>query len=123
MHQHLTETKRRTLARAISYRVMAMISSFAMVGIAGGFLVEISKTVIFYLLERCWLYIPWQIRQGQESQVRIITRAVVYRLLATVVVAYWVGINIALWLAVIQTILFYLNEITWRHVSWGKSNF
>jgi uncharacterized membrane protein len=121
MQQHLAETRQRTAARAISYRVLAVISSFVMIGLISGVVIEITKTLIYYLLERAWLYVPWQISQGRESQTRIVARTVVYRVVATVAVAYWVGIESALWLALIQTILFYLNEIAWRRVSWGKT--
>ena len=92
-----------------------------MLGLISGVVIEITKTLIYYLLERAWLYVPWQISQGAESQTRIVARTVVYRVVATVAVAYWVGIESALWLALIQTILFYLNEIAWRRVSWGKN--
>ena len=117
----LAETHWRTAARAISYRAMAVISSFIMVGIASGVVVEIVKTVIYYITERLWLHVNWHINNGQESQLRVVTRAVVYRVVATVAVAYWVGIEMALWLAVVQTLLFYLNEMVWRRISWGKT--
>jgi uncharacterized membrane protein len=120
MHR-LTETHQRTLARAMTYRFMALLSSLALAGITNGVIVEVVKTLIYYLLERAWLKLAWQVVGGQESQVRIITRAVVYRVVATVAVAYWVGIELALWLAVIQTLLFYFNELVWRRITWGKS--
>lgn len=92
-----------------------------MVGITSGIVVEIVKTAIYYILERLWLRISWQINNGNESQLRVITRAVVYRVVATVAVTYWVGIEMALWLAVVQTLLFYLNEMIWSRISWGKT--
>jgi len=119
--QHLEEKHWRTAARAISYRALAMISSFIMVGIASGIVVEIVKTGIYYTLERLWLRVNWQINNGRESQLRIVTRAVVYRMVATVAVAYWVGIEMALWLAVVQTLLFYVNEMVWLHISREKT--
>lgn len=121
MAQQLAETRWRTAARAISYRALAIISSFIMVGITSGVVVEIVKTMIYFSLERLWLHVNWQINNGIESQVRVVTRAVVYRMVATVAVAYWVGIEMALWLAVVQTLLFYLNEMAWRRISWGKT--
>ena len=92
-----------------------------MVGIASGIVVEIVKTGIYYTLERLWLRVNWQINNGRESQLRIVTRAVVYRMVATVAVAYWVGIEMALWLAVVQTLLFYVNEMVWLHISREKT--
>jgi uncharacterized membrane protein len=120
MQPYLKETHWRTLARAITYRLLAIISSFMLVGIGDGIIVEISKTAIYYLLERLWLYTQWQINEDQETQFRIVTRAIVYRAVATIAVAYWVGIEMALWLALIQTLLFYINERVWQRISWGK---
>lgn len=120
MLKSLNETHGRTLSRAVTYRIMAAISSVAMVGISSGILVEISKTVIYYVLERLWLYIDWEVNNGLESQTRIIARAIVYRAVATLAVAYWVGIESALWLALIQTLIFYINERLWQRISWGR---
>lgn len=121
MQQHLAETHKRTLARATTYRIMAVISSLAMVGIASGILVEVSKTMIYYVLERLWLHLDWQLVQGRETHVRILARAVVYRVMATVAATYWVGIEAALTLAVIQTLLFYFNDLVWQRISWGET--
>jgi uncharacterized membrane protein len=100
---------------------MAVISSLIMVGVSSAIAVEVTKTLVYYVMERLWLLTSWQIQQGQETQLRIITRAVVYRVVATVVVSLWVGIEAALWLALVQTVLFYVNEIVWRRVAWGKT--
>ena len=117
----IQETHQRTMARAVSYRILAVLSSFVMVGVASGIVIEVAKTLVYYVMERLWLLTSWQIQQGQETQLRIITRAVVYRVVATVVVSLWVGIEAALWLALVQTVLFYVNEIVWRRVAWGKT--
>jgi uncharacterized membrane protein len=117
----IQETHQRTMARAVSYRILAELSSFVMVGVASGIVIEVAKTLVYYVMERLWLLTSWQIQQGQETQLRIITRAVVYRVVATVVVSLWVGIEAALWLALVQTVLFYVNEIVWRRVAWGKT--
>jgi uncharacterized membrane protein len=117
----IQETHQRTMARAVSYRALAVISSLIMVGVSSAIAVEVTKTLIYYVLERMWLLTGWQIQQDQETQLRIITRAVAYRVVATVAVSFWVGIESALWLALVQTVLFYVNEIVWRRVAWGKT--
>jgi len=117
----IQETHQRTMARAVSYRALAVISSLIMVGVSSAIAVEVTKTLIYYVLERMWLLTGWQIQQDQETQLRIITRAVAYRVVATVAVSFWVGIESALWLALVQTVLFYVNEIAWRRVAWGKT--
>ena len=117
----IQETHTRTVARAVSYRIMAVISSLIMVGVSSAIAVEVTKTLVYYVMERLWLLTSWQIQQGQETQFRIITRAVVYRVVATVVIYLWVGIESALWMALVQTVLFYVNETVWRRVAWGKT--
>ncbi len=121
MHTLMVESRRRTLARAVTYRIMALATSLALVGLMSGIVVEITKTAIYYMLERAWLRTGWQISSGQESGLRIWTRAIVYRIVATVAVAYWVGIESALILAVIQTVLFYANEVIWNRIPWEKT--
>lgn len=121
MDHNLSETRVRTLARAVTYRAMAMIASYLMVGLGQALAVELSKTVIYYVLERYWLRINWQVTNGVESQFRIITRAITYRTVATVAVSYWVGIDLALILALIHTVLFYMNDMAWQKIPWGKN--
>ena len=115
----IQETHTRTVARAVSYRILAVLSSFVMVGMASGVVIEIVKTLVYCVMERLWLLTSWQIQQGQETQLRIITRAVVYRVVATLMISQWIGIESALWLALVQSVLFYVNEMIWRRVAWG----
>jgi len=117
----MTETRARSLAKSISYRLLAVISSIIMVGWASAVYVELSKTVIFYLCERGWTKISWGIKNGIETWTRSIVKSIIYRVIATVVVALWVGIESALWLALVQTLLFILNDRVWQLVSWGRT--
>lgn len=116
----LRDTHARTLFKSITYRALAIGASIIMVGWYHAIYVEISKTIIFYLCERFWLRVHWEIKDNSESWTRTIVKSLFYRLLATVVAAYWVGIQSALWLALFQTILFILNEKAWQLVSWGR---
>ena len=91
-----------------------------MVGWHSAIYVELSKTLIFYLCERFWLKISWEIKDGLETWQRSVAKSVFYRIIATVVVAYWTGIESAVWLAVIQTVLFIVNDRLWQFISWGR---
>jgi len=117
----MTETYSRTVAKAITYRLMAIVSSVLMVGWQSAIYVEISKTLIFYVCERAWLRSHWGIKDGIETLARSITKSIVYRAIATVAVAYWVGWVSALWLALVQTVLFVINDRVWQLIDWGRT--
>ena len=102
----MIETYLRTVAKSISYRLLAIVSSVIMVGWESAIYVEISKTLIFYVCERAWLKSSWGLKDGIETMMRSMIKSVVYRIIATVAVAYWVGWISALWLALVQTVLF-----------------
>ena len=116
------ETRARTIAKSISYRFLAIVSSVVMIGWYSAIYVEISKTLIFYLCERFWLKISWETESGLETWTRSVVKSIFYRIIATIAVAYWVGIVSAIWLALVQTILFIINDRLWQLVSWGRSN-
>ena len=118
----MQESYARTIAKSVSYRSAAIVSSVIIVGWVDMIYVELSKTLIFIICERLWLRSIWQIHNGVETITRSLVKAVVYRLVATIAVSYWVGIVMALWLAFIQTALFVANDRIWQLVSWGKDN-
>ena len=109
------------MGKAISYRFMAIVSSVIMVGWESAIYVEISKTLIFYVCERAWLKSSWGIKDGIETMMRSMIKSVVYRIIATVIVAYWVGWISALWLALVQTVLFVANDRAWQFIDWGRT--
>lgn len=53
------ETHTRTIARAISYRLVALIATALMVGIKEAVFIHIVLTVIYYICERLWLRVSW----------------------------------------------------------------
>ena len=55
----MTETHKRTIARAISYRIVALIATAFMVGLKEAVAIHIVLTVIHYICERLWLKISW----------------------------------------------------------------
>jgi uncharacterized membrane protein len=53
------ETKKRTLARTISYRIVALLITAIWTGLADAIIIHIVLTLIHYIFERIWLRIKW----------------------------------------------------------------
>lgn len=57
-----------------------------------------------------------------ERHVRTFARAASWRVIATLVTAIWSGLNAAIIINVILTVLHYLHERVWLKIKWGKEN-
>ena len=55
----MIETHKRTMARAISYRLVALIATAFITGLSEAILIHIILTVIYYICERLWLQVSW----------------------------------------------------------------
>jgi uncharacterized membrane protein len=55
----MIETHKRTLSRAISYRILALLITAIWTGIEAAVLIHIILTVVHYVHERVWLKIKW----------------------------------------------------------------
>jgi uncharacterized membrane protein len=53
------ETKKRTLARAVGWRVIATLMTVPFTGLSTAILLHIFLTVAHYFHERVWLKIKW----------------------------------------------------------------
>ena len=53
------ETRKRTLARAITYRIVATIITAFFTGISAAIILHIILTLVHYVMERLWLNIEW----------------------------------------------------------------
>jgi uncharacterized membrane protein len=53
------ETRKRTLARAITYRIVATIITAFFTGIGAAIILHIILTLVHYVMERLWLNIEW----------------------------------------------------------------
>ena len=53
------ETHQRTLARTVSYRVLAVLITALITGIGTAIAIHIILTLVHYLHERVWLKIKW----------------------------------------------------------------
>ena len=55
----MTETHKRTLVRAISWRIVATMVTAAFTGISGAIVINIWMTIAHYIHERAWLKVGW----------------------------------------------------------------
>ena len=55
----MTETHKRTMARAITYRVVATAITALFTGISKAIVLHIILTLVHYVMERIWLKIDW----------------------------------------------------------------
>lgn len=55
----MTETHRRTIVRAITWRIVATLVTAAWTGLSGAIVINIFMTVAHYIHERAWLKINW----------------------------------------------------------------
>ena len=53
------ETHKRTLARAISYRIVATLITAFWTGLGAAIAIHIILTLVHYIMERIWLKIKW----------------------------------------------------------------
>ena len=55
-----------------------------------------------------------------ESHKRTIARAIVWRVIATLVTAIWAGWSAAIWANIVLIVLHYIHERAWLKIKWGK---
>ena len=55
----MTETHKRTIVRAICWRIVATLITAAYTGISGAIIINIWMTLAHYIHERLWLKIKW----------------------------------------------------------------
>ncbi len=55
----MTETHKRTILRALSWRIVATLVTAAYTGISGAIVINIWMTLAHYIHERLWLRLNW----------------------------------------------------------------
>jgi uncharacterized membrane protein len=55
----MTETRSRTVARIMSFRIAALLITAIWTGLGDAVLIHIILTAVHYLFERSWLRIKW----------------------------------------------------------------
>jgi uncharacterized membrane protein len=53
------ENKKRTIARTLTYRIIALLITAIWTGLGNAILIHIILTLIHYIHERIWLKIKW----------------------------------------------------------------
>lgn len=60
----MTESHKRTLARAASWRLTATAVTAAFTGLEGAIAINIAMTVVHYIHERIWLKTQWGLNKS-----------------------------------------------------------
>lgn len=55
-----------------------------------------------------------------ETHKRSIVKSITWRVIATLIAAWWVGFEIAIIMNIVQTIAYYIHERLWVHIDWGR---
>jgi hypothetical protein len=55
----MTETHTRTVARTISYRIIAMLITALWTGLGNAVIIHVVLAAVHYVMERVWLKIKW----------------------------------------------------------------
>lgn len=55
-----------------------------------------------------------------ETKTRSLVKAITWRVIATLIAMYWVGLHAAIVLNIVQTVAYYFHERAWVHIKWGR---
>jgi hypothetical protein len=55
----MTELHKRTILRALSYRIVALLITAIWTGLSDAIIIHIILTAVHYIMERFWLKIKW----------------------------------------------------------------
>ncbi len=55
-----------------------------------------------------------------ETKTRTLIRAIVWRIIATLITAIWTGLSGAIVINIFMTVAHYIHERTWLRIDWGK---
>lgn len=55
----MTETRTRTIAKAVTWRIVATVIAFYWVGFTAAIVLNLVQTVAYYIHERLWIRINW----------------------------------------------------------------
>lgn len=54
-----------------------------------------------------------------ETHKRSIVKSITWRVIATLIAAWWVGFQVAILMNIVQTIAYYIHERAWVNIRWG----
>lgn len=134
------ETHVRTIVKAAIYRVMSILTTVLMTLAFGGSIAQawsmgaialIIGSTHYYLYDRLWLYIPWKrSTDGNDSQMRSIVKAVIYRVTAMISIAITarlvfadstlIAFMMAFGKFVLASATYFVIERVFNIIEWGK---
>ena len=136
------ETHLRTGLKTIIYRILSIIVTVCLTLAFGGSPLQalqfglvslIIGSSHYYIYDRIWQFIPWQrSEQGQDSQLRSIVKAVIYRITVILVLMITARMifaddNLTAFLVattkfIINTATYYSLERVFARTGWGLKN-
>lgn len=137
----IKETQARTIAKTLTYRVLAVIAVVLISIVMGastatagkiGLIVIVLGTVMYYIHERLWILSRWlRLNNGHDRHWRSILKTATYRIL-TMIAAFIVGKMfitdsnaMAAGFMMAQTlsniVLFYIVERVYDMIKWGRT--
>jgi uncharacterized membrane protein len=130
------DTHVRTLLKTITWRIVAVVitvlgiylfeESWSLALIAG-VIINIIKTLFYYIHERVWAAIAWQ-HKKQDSYLRTFIKTISWKLITvvitTVIMLFYVNWKIALAsgfsINFVKAIFYYFHERIWNLTSYGR---
>ena len=129
----------RTLLKTITWRFAAVIITVLGVyifnhswtmSISAGIIINIIKTILYYVHERVWTTIPWQYIKKHETHLRTFVKTVSWKLITvivtSVVMLFYVSWKIALIsgfsINFVKAIFYYGHERIWNSIEYGRKN-
>lgn len=55
-----------------------------------------------------------------DTKTRSIVKAITWRVVATLIAMYFVGLQLAILMNIIQTVAYYFHERVWTRIHWGR---
>ena len=138
------ETHKRSLLKSITFRMMVLISDASIISVITGQITEtlsivlltnLFSTILYYLHERVWTEWTWLVVKFNHRELRSpqltksIIKAISFRIVVIcsdlIVTSEITGsvssaLGIIIFTNVGSTIVYYLHEVLWNFVLWGK---
>lgn len=134
----IKDSARRSLVKAISWRILASIDTFFIAYFVTGktiiatpitILEVFTKILLYYLHERFWNFISWGRENDKSNSVRSLVKSISWRIwgtLDTIFISLIISGNIQHALAIggfelfTKITLYFIHERLWAQIKWGR---
>ncbi len=134
----IKDSARRSLVKAISWRILASIDTFFIAYFISGktliaapiALSEVfTKILLYYLHERLWNFISWGRENGKPNSIRSLVKSISWRIwgtLDTIFISIIICGNIkhafaiGIFELITKTSLYFVHERLWAQIKWGR---